>query len=465
MATSRRQFLQAAAAVSIGFEGLARLLAEDVQPRGVGAAGYGPLVPDPLEMLDLPPGFTYRVISQMGQTMDDGFRVPGKPDGMAAFPGPDGKVILVRNHELEATWRDLGPFGANNELFERLPRELAFDAGRGRRPSLGGTTTLLYDPRAQRVERQYLSLACTEYNCAGGPTPWGTWISCEETTARADDFYEHDHGYPFEVPGRLTDGPVRPQPLKAMGRFRREAVAVDPASGVVYQTEDLDDGLIYRFIPKRKGELLAGGRQQALRVREAPSLDSRNWPAGEGRRPAPVIPIGQPMAVDWIDLDEVDAPNDDLRKRGFAAGAACFARAEGMWHGRDAVFFACTNGGREKLGQIWQYTPSPREGTAGEASEPGTLELFAEPNDHSVVENADNLTVAPWGDLVVCEDGPGAQFLVGVTPAGEFYKLARNARDNSEFAGSTFAPDGRTLFVNLQGTGLTFAITGPWRGA
>jgi secreted PhoX family phosphatase len=166
--------------------------------------------------------------------------------------------------------------------------------------------------------------------------------------------------------------------------------------------------------------------------------------------------------VTWIDLDDVESPEDDLRFRGFASGAARFARGEGMWYGRGAIYFACTNGGSEKKGQIWKYTPSPDEGKPEESREPGRLELFVEPNDGTLVENADNLTMAPWGDLIVCEDGSEQQFLVGVTPEGEIYKFARNAMNTSELAGATYSPDGSTLFVNIQSPGITLAITGPW---
>jgi len=153
-----------------------------------------------------------------------------------------------------------------------------------------------------------------------------------------------------------------------------------------------------------------------------------------------------------------------LRHRGFAQGAARFARGEGMWYGREAIYFACTNGGRKEIGQIWRYFPSPSEGKPEEEKNPGKLELFVEPNDGNLVENADNLTVAPWGDLIVCEDRDGPPSLVGITPQGGFYKLGKNAVSDSELAGVTFSPDGTTLFVNIQHDGLTLAITGPWRG-
>jgi secreted PhoX family phosphatase len=253
---------------------------------------------------------------------------------------------------------------------------------------------------------------------------------------------------------------ANPEPLKALGRFRHEAVAVDPRSGVVYQTEDLNDGCIYRFIPHQAGRLAAGGKLQALAIHDRKSLDTRNWP--DGSPGDHHVDVGRSLPVAWVDLDQIDAPDDDLRLRAQAAGAARFARGEGMWYGRDAVYFCCTNGGRIKAGQVWRYVPSPHEGQPGEAGDPGRLELFVEPNDTNLLENGDNITVAPWGDLVICEDGEGIQHLVGVTPAGELYKIGRTRLAHDEFAGATFSPDGRTLFVNLQGAGLTLAITGPW---
>jgi secreted PhoX family phosphatase len=254
-----------------------------------------------------------------------------------------------------------------------------------------------------------------------------------------------------------------------MGRFRREAVAIDPRTSIVYQSEDLGDGLLYRFLPEKpgrdgdRGDLSAGGRLQALRLLDRQSADTRNW-FEDGKPIAPNVPVGQPLAVQWVDLADVQSPLDDLRYRGrWCSGAACFARTEGMWFAGDVVYFACTSGGKARKGQIWRYTPSPLEGTTDEQKAPARLELFLEPNDKTVVNNADNLTVAPWGDLIVCEDSEETNRLIGVTPAGQTYVLARNVRDKSEFAGAVFAPDGRTLFVNLQECALTLAITGPWQ--
>ena len=153
----------------------------------------------------------------------------------------------------------------------------------------------------------------------------------------------------------------------------------------------------------------------------------------------------------------------DLRYRGFEQGAARFARGEGMWHGENEVFFACTNGGEIGAGQIFRYVPSPYEGTEREKNTPATLELFLESNDTDLLKSCDNLTIAPWGDLVICEDDPHP-FIVGVTRQGELYKLGENVGFPSEFAGGVFSPSGKTYFVNIQDAGLTLAITGPWQG-
>lgn len=460
MPHSRRHFLRNASAFALGFTGLHTLVGCRVLRQTEGAAppdGFGPLRPDSNGVLDLPEGFSYQIISRTGDQMQDGFLVPAAADGMAAFPGPEGQTLLVRNHEVSGIDPATGAFGPDGALVERLDACAFYDAGHeANRPCLGGTTTLVYDTRAQRLVGQHLSLAGTVRNCAGGPTPWNTWITCEETTVRADADRAQDHGYTFEVPASPTPGLADPVPLKDMGRFTHEAVAVDPKTSIVYQTEDDGEGLIYRYLPNVPGKLAEGGRLQALAVAGQPSLDLRNWTEQ-------TVAVGDTLPVRWIDLQHVEAPDDDLRLRGFEKGAARFTRGEGMWYGNEAVYFACTDGGHVHKGQIWRYVPSPHEGTGWEPDAPGRLELFVEPEDPGLIENADNLTVAPWGDLIVCEDGSGEQYLAGVTPKGEIYKFAHNAHPaDSEFAGSSFSPDGTTLFVNIQDPGLTLAITGPW---
>lgn len=456
----RRHFLKTAAAAALGFGGLYAFLERGrsvPRPGTATGAGFGPLVPDPDGLLDLPEKFGYRVFSRAGEAMDDGFQVPAAHDGMAAFPAENGRTLLVRNHEVNAgAGPEEGAFGAGLETLERLDPGHLYDAGRDGRPALGGTTNLLYDTRAGTLVEHRLSLAGTLRNCAGGPTPWGSWISCEEDVQRSGDRFARDHGYAFEVPATMPPRPRSAVPLRAMGRFYREAVAVHPGTGIVYQTQDRGDGLLYRFVPDEPGALARGGRLQALAVRDRPGLRTQNWDGW------PVVRAGRPLDVRWIDLDEVENPDTDLRHRGHEAGAAQFARAEGAWWAEDGFYFACTNGGAARRGQIWKYVPSSREGEPGEEQEPGRIELFLEAGEESVLRRADNLTTAPWGDLVVCEDGTGVDELVGVTPDGELYRLARNANSTGELAGATFAPDGSTLFVNMQREGLTVAITGPW---
>ena len=453
---SRRDCLKLAGAVTLGFIGLRMSAMHQGRPAQLG--GYGPLVRDPKGRMDLPAGFSYRILSEKGQRMDDGLILPGAPDGMCALPLAGGLVALVRNHELSPGG---GAFGERGELLKAFDKRKLYDAGDGTKICAGGTTTLVYDPASESVVRQYLSLAGTTRNCAGGPTPWGSWITCEENVDRAgkngkkDRQYlcQRDHGYCFDVPVDAEE-PVDPVPLTAMGRFNHEAVAVDPKTGIVYLTEDRGNGLFYRFIPKTPGKLADGGVLQALVVTGKPQCDTRNWGTVN-------VPVGEELGAEWLTLDNVEAPEDDLRKRGFEAGAAVFARGEGIWYGDDGIYFACTSGGMSQDGQIFRYVPGPDEsGTRG-----GTVSLFIEPNDGELIKNGDNLTVSPWGDLVVCEDRSGDVVrLVGVTPDGACYTFA-HSHMRSEFAGACFSPDGKTLFVNSQGPGITFAITGPWREA
>ena len=473
---SRRNFVEKSAlAISGGFLGLQRYSQALAQGAGKGDAvasmnffdRHGPLLPDPDQIVDLPKGFSYRVLSRTGDKMNDGLTVPGYPDGMGAFTGADGRVVLVRNHELESkgpgdrgdVFRKLGPYGQLNEDFGKVDRSLLYDSGsKGVYPSLGGTSTLVYNPKNDKVEQEFLSLAGTERNCAGGITPWGTWLTCEESNEVPNGEFIEDHGYAFEVKPTLKPKLQKARAYKDMGRFRREAVAVDPASGIVYQTEDMGDGLFYRFIPNVPGELGKGGKVQALALVDRDGGDTRNWNDSKG----PKMPEGTPLAVRWIDMDDVRSPKDDLRARGHAKGAAIFARGEGIWYGDGALYFACTNGGLAGLGQIFKYTPSKAEGKSREQAQPGQLELFIESTDGKVVQSADNLTVAPWGDLILCEDRKSNSHIRGVTADGRIYNLGKNVRSGTEFAGACFAPGLDTLFVNIQKPGLTLAIEGPW---
>lgn len=459
---SRRHFLRLSALVSTGFSGLQLFACAPVSNSPAEnkkfVKGYGHLTVDPEKKINLPKGFSYQIISEYGQLMDDGFLLPGKPDGMATFAEPNGKTIIVRNHEISPEWFDKGPFGKDHVLLNKIPREMVYDYGQGELPCLGGTTTMVFDTRTQKLEKQFLSLTGTIRNCAGGPTPWQTWITCEETVAKAEGRLEKDHGYNFEVPATTEIGITPPVPLKSMGRFQHEAVAVDPKTNIIYQTEDRMDGAIYRFIPNQAGDLQKGGKLQILGIKDHPKYDTRNW---KKLKTAP-FPIQKPMEVVWYDLDDVEAPEDDLRYRGFEMGGARFARGEGMWFGKGECFFTCTNGGKKMQGQIFRYLPSPYEGTERESEEPGTLSLFVESTHTKMVRDCDNITMSPVGDLIVCEDNETPR-IAGITPEGAMYTIAQNVGFRSEFAGATFSPDGTTLFVNVQHAGLTLAITGPWK--
>lgn len=451
----RRQFSGALLA-SLAFSGLAGCagIAGGSGYRNQ-AAGYGPLVRDPAGLFDLPQGFSYRILSTTGERMSDGFIVPDRADGMGCFGLADGRIALVRNHELKPHHHATGPTGGRPELEERLGALAGYCRDEEGRTLPGGTTTIVLDAAAKTVERQYLSLAGTAVNCAGGPTPWGSWLTCEETMLTRADGLSRDHGWVFEVPA--AGGVAAPVPLTAMGRFNHEAAAVDPRTGIVYLTEDRDDGLFYRFLPAQRGALAKGGRLQALAWTHAAEADSRNWDGV-------LFPPGSWAEARWIDLDDTHSPDDDLRDRGHAKGGVLFARGEGIHFGDGELFFCCTSGGAAKIGQVMRYVPSPGEGTSGEAAEPGRLQLFVESRSSELLEYGDNLTVAPWGHLIVCEDRggiPQANYLRGVTPAGQLYTLGRHP-GSTELAGACFSPDGKTLFLNLYSPGRTLAITGPW---
>lgn len=441
--------------------------------------GYGPLEhdPSPERLLDLPSNFSYRQISRAGERMTDGNFVPDHADGMGAFQLDNHRMILVRNHELAADKGNKGPFSQGTPA--NFDRTKAFDSFEGQ-PLPGGTTTLIYDLHAGTVVEQNLSLVGTIRNCAGGVTPWGSWLTCEEDVSGATQGLSRDHGWVFEVPAGQR-GLVEPVPLEGLGRFKHEAAAVDPDTGIVYLTEDQTDSLFYRFVPERRGELARGGRLEALAFAgSAEGIDSRNWSGTEMR-------LGIRWPVRWVPLDNVTSPDgDNLRARGRAAGATPFANGEGLHFGRNEYgksefFFCCTSGGAIKRGQIMRYVPSRWEGQgySEENSAPGTLELFVESTDPAELNYGDNLTVAPNGHLIVCEDAyvDGKRplprqlmqplglstgcYIRGVTPAGAVYKIAY-LHGATELAGVCFSPDGKIMFVNVYSPAKTLAISGPW---
>ena len=456
MTTTRRQFLNTAWAMAAAAPAYGVLAG--CSSNGERTVVSGVLRKDPEGLLDLPEGFTYQRMSETGMTMSDGFRVPARHDGMGAFAvdGAPDLCVLIRNHENGKDHAELGPFGKNAGVPEGLSRDAIFDIAPNGDPVAGGTTTLVYNTRTRQLEQDFLSMVGTERNCSGGITPWGSWITCEESRTVPGSEASQYHGYAFEVPASARSlAPA--EPLRAMGRFNREGVSVDPKTGIVYQTEDSGDGLLYRFIPDVPGDLAQGGKLQALALVDEASADTRNWEALK-------IKAGQSLAVRWIDLDDPEAMDSPLQERGFALGAAKFARGEGIaWAiepSGSSTYFACTNGGPAKAGQIWRYIPSAFEGTAQESEAPGQLILHYESPDRTEMDMCDNLVAAPWGHLIICEDGSDGDYIRGVSPDGRVYAVAHSP--NSETAGACFSPDGEIMFVNIQSPGVTVAITGPW---
>lgn len=424
--------------------------------------GFGPLFHREGDILSLPKGFSAKMISMKGDLMNDGLLMPGMYDGMGAFTHTGGRTILIRNHENTPGAAVSGPFGKDNELIYKVNKQKIYDFGKGEDTCVGGTTTLVYNEKTQKIESQYLSLIGTVRNCAGGITPWKSWITCEESvlkTGHEGSGLEKDHGFNFEIPATDKIGLIDPHPIKPMGRFTHEAVTVQPKTGIVYQTEDEGDSLFYRYLPNTYGKLHDGGQLQCLALREWKSADTRNYKDLTTDH----FPEKRAYQVEWINLSDVASPDGDLRLRGFKLGAAKFSRGEGIWYGKNELFFACTDGGKNRNGQIFKYTPSKYEGQPEEKNAPGMLELFLEPNNVETFQNCDNLTIAPWGDVIICEDKNDPR-IIGITPQGKTYVIAKNiGYRNSEFAGPVFSPSGNTLFINIQSPGLTLAITGPWK--
>ena len=451
-ALNRRQFFaRSAVAAGMGTLGagafdalVARSAYAATGGRG-GTVGYGPLRPAG-DDLALPAGFQYRIISNEGDPMDDGFPAPKAMDGMAAFALPNGNVLLIRNHEDAQAGSTLRPrpagststsAGILNGILETHygPRAFAYDTYAG-----GGTTTIEVEPHGQRnVVRQHWSLVGTFRNCAGGPTPWGSWLSCEEGLDSASSTgFAQNHGYIFEVPVDTVPGtPVVPVALSALGRFAHEAVAVDPATGIVYETEDQGDGSgFYRYVPASKptqpGQVgLTGGVLQMLAITGQPMYET-----------AINQTIGSALPVSWVTIDVPDpvSPQPSTFNQGLAKGGARFRRLEGCWYAGGKIYFLSTNGGNMGFGQVFVFDPVA-----------STLTLIVESPNHDVFDGPDNLCTTPGGGLIMCEDAGAAQFLRGVSPSGEVFEFARNLRNTIEFAGACFSPDGQTLFVNFYG--------------
>ena len=384
------------------------------------AAGFGPLVPDPDGVLDLPEGFTYRIVETVAGAMDDGYLVPGAPDGMACFDGPAGTLILLRNHELNTSGQ--GPYNPG----QTAPVQ-AYDAA-----ALGGVTRVVVDGTTGERISSNLVLVGTIRNCAGGISPWG-WLSCEETTVA-------NHGWVFVCPTDATS--VRPpQRIPAYGRFSHEAAAVDKHKKIAYLTEDEGNSCFYRFVPDVPSAPFLG-QLQALKVVGVNKLDTAN-----GHE------VGATWDIEWVDIDSPDPAGTTVRALGQAQGAAIVKRGEGLWLDDGLVYVCSTTGGPAGKGQIFCLDPD---------GDGGTLTLLAQSPGAEQLDMPDNICVAPNGDLFMAEDGPGDNFLRVLHADGTISDFARNALSDSELAGCCFSPKGDLLFVNIQGDGLTLAIRGPF---
>lgn len=418
----RRSFAIAgsAALLGVGLTSWSRAKRRGLRPDQRGEAN---LPPDPRGLLDLRPGFSYRILQRSGQRMSDGFRVPGRPDAMGCFDLGRGRWALMRNHELDVSQLRLGPYTPRAEI----PDE-AYDA-----PSLGGVSRVVLNERG-RVLASNLALVGTNRNCAGGMSPWG-WLSCEESV-------QPGHGYVFLCSARAKR--LRPpHRIDAYGRFLHEAAAIDPTDHAAYLTEDRSDGCLYRFVPEKRDAPFAAGRLQALAIADKP-----RFALGE------TLPDDARFDLRWIDVPHEAGDEDRLRYVARARGAAIIARGEGIWRVEDGFAFTSTSGGPGARGQIFHLAPT-RKG--------GTLRLIAQANDPRTFDMPDNITLTPWGDLLVCEDNLRAPHLRLITRRGSVLPFAFNRGSASEFAGVCFSPDGRMLFVNIQEQGLTVAIEGPWQ--
>ncbi|MFL4903393.1 alkaline phosphatase PhoX [Streptomyces sp. MMS24-I2-30] len=433
---------------------------EEKQGAAHGSVGYGPLVPDPDGLLALPAGFSYRVITYSGRTkLESGEFTPSNHDGTATFDGPRGATLLVNNHELggpRAGWEHPVP----------LTDGLVYD------PAASGGCTVVEVRRDDVAE--WVGIAGTATNCAGGHTPWDTWLTCEETEDKAgQNGMTKDHGYVFEVDPADRRANRDPKPVKALGRYAHEAAVVDPKRGHLYLTEDASNpnGLLYRWTPPEgfrhgRGKLRTlaadAGRLQAFKC-----FDSGGRFVDDLSR---ATKTGTVYGVDWVDVPDRDARTTSVRKQ-FTTGQVTRARKlEGMWWGDGGTYivssYARAESPAQHDGAVWFYDPGRRTLTLKVL-----IGVNPDPSAEGNFDGPDNITVSPYGGLVIAEDGEGLQHLFGATDSGRTYPIARNELnigtaeepEYSEFTGVTFSPDGKTLYANIQTPGIMLAVTGPWK--
>lgn len=424
----------------------------------VGASEVGAVVLDGL--LELPLGFRAAIVQRAGDVMSDGHTVPEQPDGMTCY-AHEGAWVLLRNHELgrlgtHAPWPD------DPRIYDPERR--------------GAVTRVIVDPHALResleghdrtaIRSSNLVLGGTDLNCAGGPARVDGvdgWISCEESDAE-------DHGFAFWT--RVDDAALvsgQERRLTGLGRFKREAVALDPTTGVLYMTEDHVDGLIYRHVPEDPVRPFGAGRLEALRIPMLANTDPRE---GGPHGPGEPLLVNSLWSVEWVPIADPLATSRTCREQGGAVGASRFNRCEGITRDPSdgAIVFVASLAGPVGAGQIYRLDRSARE-----------LTLIAQVDDRTVLSMPDNLVMSPWGELVLCEDnydrrgGASHQHVRVLGDDGRVRTLIRNLRvappsgadeedpPGAELAGACFSPDGEILFVNVQRPEhVTVAITGDW---
>lgn len=384
MKVTRRGFLARAAATSVALVSAntpwRKVLAGQM---ATGAGPYGAMGAPDVHGIRLPAGFTARLIGMSGVPVaGTDYTWHDAPDGGATFAHPDGGWVYVSNAEIDDERGGAGAvrFGADGTIVDA-----------------------------------YRILSGTNRNCAGGATPWGTWLSCEE---HADGLVWECDPY---VPGQ---GIARP----ALGRCNHEAAAIDPATGYVYLTEDDHDSRLYRFRPDKRRDLSAG-------TLEAASL------ATDGQ-------------VSWASVSPVQPCR--------GAGTTAFARGEGAWFADGLLYFSTTADNC-----VWAFDPrTDRLATIYDAALLGT---------DAPLHMPDNLTVpGPSGDIYVGEDADDLQLVLLADKHGEhiaapFLQLV--GHDGSEVAGPAFSPDGSRLYFSSQrgmggaftAPGMTFEVSGPFR--
>ena len=498
MTISRRQVLSGGAAAGVGLSvaGVLPSLAEPAaassshgsngSPEPSGGRPFPPLKDDPNGILALPAGFSYRIVTREGVT-DLSYgqgKTPAFHDGTGVVEASHDKLTIIQNHELTPHMAAYGvPHIAGT----------VYDAGAA---NASGCTVLTTDRNGKRIA-EWVGISGTVRNCAGGVTPWGTWLTCEETFINAgttwsaagqSGVYQENHGYVFEV-FQSDSKHQLPKPIKAFGRYEHEALAVEPNLKHVYLSEDASgpNGLFYRWTAPRNVHLGSG---LANRLSDtAGTLEAMQIRLDDGS----IVPdvayitsaqLGRPFKVTWTPVADRDAKTTPTRSQ-FADGTVTRGKKfEGVWsNGKGCYIVNSFAFGASDLpadatkhdGMVWFYDYSdetitlvtyfPHNPAAAETE--GPFPRFAD----MTFDGPDNVTVTPWGTLVLAEDGLRASHVLSSVPGGPTYAIARNMLSNgtssgsptySEFTGPTFSPDGKVLFVNIQLPGITLAITGPW---